>query len=370
MYKFGDEVDGLKDVYDFGGAGHNDEAPPNRTDSPESPSRLEDIKVHSDEGEEDQTADNQVDFGGRESILETAPHPSVFGPDYQPNLGNGASSNFSSSDDAANKDKRKGDHKKFVAKEVLGLNKKSTSGMTPEEKKQALLEERWMKAMREERRLNELEAQVSYRIERTTEANLIPNFPPRFLCIKPIVHHDLAVVPEVRRGFVRLAYMNWFATCILLIVNMCVAIGVVFAPYREGAEKKFKPAQNTALAIVYLIGIPLGFIMWYWQVYGACSTGRHTKHLLSLCGLIVAFAFSVFMFAGPIDCGACGIALASDISKTKPKGVVVPVVVVLVLWAAEAGFLCYCIVRQWKYYRLDVNAQQEARRHMQNIIGV
>lgn len=261
--------------------------------------------------------------------------------------------------------------KTHIVKEVLGMNKKSTKGMTDAEKEQVELAQRWKNALEEEKRLNDLEQHVVAGEQATARVVEQPNFPPKFLCLKPLVYHNIAALPASRQRMVTVAYYNWIAVCVLLVVNMGVSIGVGFAPFRADLVEpvEFNKGLNTVLAIVYLIGIPLSFIFWYWRVYTACSTGRPGEHIVALFGLIVAFAWALFAFAGPVSYGVSGIALAVHIGKTRARGVVAPVAVVLVMWLCEAGLVGYLIVMQFLYYRRDLNARRLARRRAAPVLG-
>ncbi|RNE97765.1 secretory carrier membrane protein 3 [Trypanosoma conorhini] len=359
-------------MYNFGDTSQHDTGRPNETSLAENLDHLGGARdfLHNIE-DEMRPHERQGVNTGTTATAHGLPHASAFAPEFSPqsNLDDPRESSTTATASGGRKEKHKDNSKIQIAKEVLGLNKKDTSGMSPEEKERVLLEERWKRAMAEENRLNVLEERVKSREQETAAADLLPNFPPKILCIKPLVHHDLQRVPEIRRKFVRLNFINWIVTCVLLLLNMIVAIAVVAAPYKKDAKKIFKPAQNSVLAIVYLLGAPLSFIVWYWQIYSACSTGRQTKHILSLCGLIIALAFVIFMVVGRSNYAACGVDLTLDISETKNKLLVVPVIIVLGCWVTEGVWLCYCIVRQWMYYRLDANAQEEVRRQMHNVIG-
>ncbi|RNF10056.1 secretory carrier membrane protein 3 [Trypanosoma rangeli] len=373
MYNFGKEVNDLKNTYNFGGTTQHNTERLNESSLSERRHRSMEVggQPHNNE-DETKPYEQQYPHTGATLTAHALSHSSVFPSDLP------SRSVFSDPQETSTlgvstehrKEKKEESTTVQIAKEVLGLNKTNTSGMSFEEKERVLLQERWRRAMAEENRLKALEERVIIHERETASAGLTPNFPPKFLCIKPIVHHDIERVPEARRNFVRLNYINWIATCVMLLLNTIVAIAVVSAPYKKGAEKKFKLAQNIVLAVVYLIGAPLSFILWYWPVYSACSTGSTTKHLTSLCGLIVALAFTIFIVVGQTNYAACGVDFAIDISETKHKLFVVPVTIVLVLWIAEGVWLCYCIAKQWVYYRLDVNAQQEVRHQMHSVIGV
>lgn len=259
-----------------------------------------------------------------------------------------------------------------IVKEVTGRSNTNTNGMTVDGKEHALLVERWKNAMAEEERLNILQRQVEYQLKATEGANLEANFPPKFLCIKPLVNHTIGMVPEPRRKYVKFNYVIWMVNCVLLVANASVAITVAFSPYENEFEgpKASNKAQATALSIAYLLGVPLSFFVWHWPIYKACITGLATRHLVSLCGLLVALAFAIFMLVGLPDTGACGAILAMEVYEGKSNYLLIPLGVVISLWCFETAYFFYCMVVQWKFYRLDIMAQREARSHIDNVIGV
>ncbi|GET89161.1 hypothetical protein, conserved [Leishmania tarentolae] len=258
-----------------------------------------------------------------------------------------------------------------VLKEVFGVNRKSTKGMTEEEKKVVNLEQRWQNALLEEQRLNSLEQRISRDEAATVELRHAPNFPPKFLCIHPLVYHSISAVPEHRQLFVKMAFWDWVAVCILLLANCAIAIGVTSAPVRANVIVKddVNKALNGVLAIVQLSGIPLSFLIWYWRIYRGCSTGSPAQHILAFCGLLVSLAHAIFAFAGPQNYGLCGIALAKWIQATRQSGVVAPVAIMTVLWAAQAIFTCFMIIKMFNFYRKDLAARRAARRYGMNVVG-
>ncbi|CAJ1989395.1 SCAMP family [Leishmania donovani] len=258
-----------------------------------------------------------------------------------------------------------------VLKEVFGVNRKSTKGMTEEQKKTVNLEQRWQNALLEEQRLNDLEQRISREEAVTAELGQTPNFPRKFLCIHPLVYHSFSTVPEHRQLFVKMAFWDWVAVCILLVANCGIAIGVSSAPVRSKVvvHADINKVQNGVLAIVHLTGIPLSFLIWYWRIYQGCSTGRPPQHILALSGLFVALAHAIFALAGPKNYGLCGIALAKWIQATRESGVVAPVAIMAVLWAAQAVFTGFMIFRVFVFYRRDLAARRAARRYGMNVVG-
>ncbi|KAG5502801.1 hypothetical protein JKF63_04569 [Porcisia hertigi] len=261
--------------------------------------------------------------------------------------------------------------KSHVLKEVLGMNRTDTKGMTEEQKKAASLEQRWKNALLEEQRLKELEQHISRQEVFTAESQQAPNFPRKFLCISPLVYHSMSMVPEHRQLFVKMAFCDWVALCVLLVLNCAIAIGINFAPVRSNVivVRDIHRVHNGVLAVVYLIGIPLSFVTWYWRIYKACSTGRPAQHILALCGLLISLAQAIFAFIGPHSYGVCGIAFANWIDRTRATGVVAPVAIMAGLWGAQAIFTCFMLVKVFIYYRKDLAARRAARRHRVNVTG-
>ncbi|KAG8343733.1 hypothetical protein TRVL_05431 [Trypanosoma vivax] len=258
---------------------------------------------------------------------------------------------------------------KNIINGAIDFMKANTSKKVPEGNERAMLEQRWLLAQAEEKRLDALEARLTQDENSTERLRLAPNF-PNFLCIKPMVYYNLESVPEQRRRHTKLNFYSWIFSSALHAVNSVVAIIVVFMPDVGKSEVKFDPAMTTILAIIYLLGIPAGFVMYHWPVYKACCSGRSTMHLLSLCGLLLAALFCSFMFIGPVDYAACGILFAIATAKTKSQYLLIPICLVAFMWAFQVACLSYTLWKQWILYRLDVRAQQVVRRQMENIIGV
>ncbi|KAG5477463.1 hypothetical protein CUR178_05167 [Leishmania enriettii] len=361
MFQGSSETQELRALYYFGemGSANNHR---NGVPSGQNPPQGSD-----DDNSEHESADNNADYSPREgqSYDEVPATPGAFASGVDANVAVTANGGR-----APNAPKKKGS-KKGVLKVVLGSNKKSTKGMTEQEKRAARLEQRWQNALLEEQRLNDLEQRVSREEAATREIGEAPNFPRKFLCIHPLVYHSISAVPEHRQLFVKMAFWDWVAVCILLVANCGIAIGVSDAPIRSkvAAKRDINKVVNGALAVVHLFGIPLGFLIWYWRIYQGCSTGRPPQHVLALCGLLIALAQAIFALVGPLNYGVCGIILAKWIQETRAAGVVAPVAVLAALWAAQAVFTCFMFVKQFIFYRKDLAARRAARRHGMNVVG-
>ncbi|KAL7701709.1 SCAMP family [Lotmaria passim] len=279
------------------------------------------------------------------------------------NMGSNTGASFVAADE---KRHHKEGEKKNILKKALGMDKKSTKGMTDEEKKAFQLQERWKNAMLEEQRLNELETRVAQQETLTGELGQAPNFPPKFLCIRPLVFHKIAAVPQARRLFVTMAFWDWVAVCIILVANCPITIACNYAPWLPKWDKDrsddIKHGLNLVLACVYLVGIPLSFFIWYWPIYQGNFKQYPNQHVLAMSGLIIALAQAIFAFVGPCSYGFCGVLSSKWVGKTRKSGVVAPMAIVTALWGAQAIFTCYMIVQEFIYYRKDLAVRRALRR--------
>lgn len=310
-----------------------------------------------------------VSYSPREEPSNAMPtSPAAFGggnDTYVP-TGNGNAGSYAATsfDAAGEKQHHKEGSKKNVIKLVLGKDKKNTKGMSDEEKKAAKLQERWKNAMLEEQRLNELDKRVSQEETATTDLGVAPNFPPKILCIRPLVYHKINAVSEDRRLFVTMAFWDWVAVCIILVANCPITIACNYTPSRHDVtiKRDINKGLNIVLACVYLVGIPLGFLIWYWPIYQSNYKRRPNLHVVALCGLIIALAQAIFAFVGPESYGFCGILSSKWIGRTRESGVVAPMAIVTALWGAQAIFTIYMICQVFIFYRRDLAARRAQRR--------
>ncbi|KPA79483.1 hypothetical protein ABB37_05315 [Leptomonas pyrrhocoris] len=310
-------------------------------------------------------------FSPREENIHGMPtSPGAFGnandtyvPTGNGNVGSHATVSF---DAAGEKQHHKDGSKKNVIKKMLGTDKKSTKGMTDEEKKAYQIQERWKNAVLEEQRLNELEGRVAQEETMTGIIGQAPNFPPKILCIRPLVYHKISDVSPERRRFVTMAFWDWVAVCIVLVANCPITIACNYVPYKSSIDKSrtrdINKGLNIVLACIYLVGIPLSFLIWYWPIYQSNYKLRPTQHVLALSGLIVALAQTIFAFVGPYSYGFCGILSSKWVGETREKGVVAPMAIVTALWGVQAVFTCYMICQVFIYYRRDLAARRAQRR--------
>ena len=186
------------------------------------------------------------------------------------------------------------------------------------------------------RRKDELarrEEEVSLALQRT-----MPNFPPKFLCIRPLVYHSIiSEVPSDRVRYVRIAYVTYYLTVLTLIYNLvCAVVGFV-ATDSGGSSHEWGAHLGTS--VVYLLGIPGAFVVWYFPIYTAASTGD--GYGVAFIGTGVGFVFSVFALVGVMSYGGCGV-LYTLAALTSREGSTpwIMALVCTVLWGIQVLFFC------------------------------
>lgn len=231
------------------------------------------------------------------------------------------------------------------------------------------VQQRWQRCIREEEALRQLAAEVERKERQANMAirQMTPNFPPRFLCISPIVFHDIvADVPASRQGFVKLAFGLWWATVATIVINFALCLVVLLLPSLDSESAKGSDSsllsRHVGLAAAYITGVPVSFLVWYWQLYKAVCLHSSVTYVAAFIGLFIGFAWAVFMAIGIVGLGGCGAALASFAISEKGTGAAVPVIVSCVLWGLEAIIFIVLAVRLKKYYNEDGASLEEAQR--------
>lgn len=194
------------------------------------------------------------------------------------------------------------------------------------------------------RRKDELakrEHEVALALQRT-----MANFPPKFLCIRPLVYHSIvSEVPADRVRYVRIAYAMFFVTAVTLVYNViCAAVGLG-ATDSGGSDHGW--AAHLGCSIVGLLGVPGAFVVWYFPMYTAASTGD--SYGVAFIGCCVGFVFSLWSFIGVVSYGGCGILYTMTVfvsrEGTAPWAMSLACTV---LWGVQvAFFLGAFLVMRW-----------------------
>ena len=223
-------------------------------------------------------------------------------------------------------------------------------------------EARWRNVVLEEERLKSLEdavtkkeKQLSLILSRTT-----PNFPPRFLCIKPLVHHVIEQdIPEPRQRFVRLSYMNWFFTIFLLFFNFMLALALKFV---QTTSPDPNEGSQIGLAFLYFfLGSILSFVFWHWRIYLSCANGTSGTYVTAFIGILLAMLFNAFMAIGIVGYGGCGVFYLWYVQAQKGQNAAIPVGICLAFWVIQGVVFLGCGIRLRTYFKEDKASLSAAR---------
>lgn len=195
-----------------------------------------------------------------------------------------------------------------------------------------------------------------------------PNWPRKFCCIEPMVHHDiLSDIPPERQSYVRKGYINYYFTCFLLVANFALSLTMLVLKNKKdetGATKKTDDdgaIQHLGISVLFLTGIIFSFILWYWPVYKACGTGSSGQYIMGFVGLSVALFFDVFAAIGPVGYGGTGIVWAMQVNKDKGDKAFIPAIIMAVLWILQGVVFAWMIWRLYRYYQEDKASLAKAK---------
>lgn len=185
-------------------------------------------------------------------------------------------------------------------------------------------------------------------------ANVLPNFPPKFLCIRPIVRHDIMgdVSPD-RQPFARFSYATYLSLCALIIVN--IVVGLIGFATPNKADVDSKPwGTHFGITFLFLLGIPGAFMVWYFPLYTAITQGDSGKYTLSLFGLFLALCFDVYCAVGIFGFGGCGWLYVVGAQSDK-KTIVTTVASIISgsLWSVHALLYFYLWSKMRQFSSID-----------------
>lgn len=234
-------------------------------------------------------------------------------------------------------------------------------------------EARYQKALEQEGKLKEFALEVERREKQVSllRSKSEPNWPRKFCCIEPMVHHSiLGDIPVERQAFVKKCYVNYYVTIFLLVFNCALALAMQVVPNVTDPTTNQPKKSNSLLlqhfivSVVFLLGIVFAFIVWYWPTYKALATGVSSQYLASFVGLLIAFFFDLLCLLGPIGYGGCGLMYALEIQQTKSSNAFIPVLIIALLWIFQALFFLYMAWRVRRHYRQDKASLAKAKAEM------
>ena len=213
------------------------------------------------------------------------------------------------------------------------------------------------------RRKDELarrEQEVSVALQRT-----LPNFPPKFLCMRPLVYHSIvSEVPSDRVRYVRVAYGTFYLTLLTLVYNLVCSI----AGFVAAGDDDHEWGAHLGASVVYLLGIPGAFVVWYFPIYTAASTGD--GYGVAFIGGAVGFVFSLFTFVGVPTYGGCGVLYTLALLTSKDGSTAwLMSLVCAILWGVQVlFFLGVFVVLRW-IRKEDALREREATAAVARTLG-
>lgn len=212
--------------------------------------------------------------------------------------------------------------------------------------------------LQKERHVEILRHELHVRNQRADAAltAVLPNFPPKFLCIRPLVRHDIMgdIVPE-RQRFAKVCYGSYIFLCVNILLNILAAL-IGFASPQKPSAQDSKDVWGThfGVSFLYLLGIPGAFMLWYFPLYTGLAKGNSGKYTLASFGVFLAFCLSVFMAVGIFGFGGCGFlfVVAAQTDKNNVATTIVGVIIA-VAWSAHAVLFLYIWPKLRKFSAID-----------------
>ncbi|RNF11458.1 putative membrane-trafficking protein [Trypanosoma rangeli] len=164
-----------------------------------------------------------------------------------------------------------------------------------------------------------------------------PNFPPKFLCIKPQIYHNIKEqVPVPLQRFMYILCGLYMSLIAMIVYNIVCA----FVNFLLGGS-----STHFALSFVYLLGIPGAFFLWYYNAYCATTDNSQPRRLLAYLGLFFGLTFDVWMAVGAYGFGGCGWIITFEITSRVPAFIMC--LISSILWSLHGTFLFVMLLRFW-----------------------
>ncbi|KAJ9462163.1 secretory carrier membrane protein 3 [Diplonema papillatum] len=216
----------------------------------------------------------------------------------------------------------------------------------------------WERLRMMETELNKREKTLRQReMEVGRLGNRPANFPKHCYCIKPQVYHDISAdMTPPRQPFMRALYINFYITCLLLVLQTATALVALVADGADDVSGDDPPyAEHFGVSILYLIGIVFAFPLWYWPVYQALSSRNSNRYTAGFIGLGIATLFNAVMVLGIVGHGGAGVLFTMSVLDRKDSAFLdVLGVICLLGWALQLLFFIFSFYRYRTFYREDL----------------
>jgi len=225
----------------------------------------------------------------------------------------------------------------------MATTSSTTIDMDDYERRLADLEARERAVAERERRLEQDERQANQKMEAASQAMAkaasvdkpAPNWPP---CLpKKIAYINFKEeIPDILRTRVRMAYIHFLATFVLLIYNIVCAISTLIAVEASAIG-------DLILSCVYLPFLSGLFFIVFRRLYKACKSGSSLSYFLFFIGFTIEIIIGIIAVVGPKQGGFMGIiwTVAAFKKDEGNNAVGIMCLVNSILWLASVGFMIY-----------------------------
>jgi len=177
------------------------------------------------------------------------------------------------------------------------------------------MESKMKELLKKEKELNDRERNLEEREARLGIRTLPDNWPCKCFAL---YHHDINLIHEDFRPFIRKLYVVWIATFFCLTYN-CI-IQIVF--WLNGSMN----LQQIFWSIIYAIcGVPISFRLWYYTHYRSFLEQKKPSTLRFYFGFGIHLVFFGFCACGFSKLGALGVL---QITSTNESGIYFILVVI------------------------------------------
>ncbi|CCW68968.1 unnamed protein product [Phytomonas sp. Hart1] len=175
-----------------------------------------------------------------------------------------------------------------------------------------------------------------------------PNFPPECCCIKPLIYHNIKLQIPVPYQRFMYTICGLYISLIGLILYNIVASTVVLI--YGGSMMHF------GLSWVYLVGLPGGWVVWYYNTYLVFTEASSVRRIAAIVGLLVGAVYDAWMAIGLTGFGGCGwVITIFSIHSTIPF---IFLLVSAILWTLHAVTF---FIMFFRFIKISSNIEQDRR---------
>lgn len=213
-------------------------------------------------------------------------------------------------------------------------------------KREQNIEAREQELSMKEKELRDLEA----RLKATGQLVAPKNWPP---CC-PILRHDIAGdIPGELQNSVKLVYVSYVGEAFCFAWTVLSTTAALFGA-SEDAHDDHKILQAWLLSIIYMVvGIPMGFLLWYMRLYNAAQKDRALTYFFFFIFYSVHILWCVWAFLSPpvgVQWSLTGLmSMAEAFNENSVLGIFY--LIGVICWALEGLLSLYCLQVAYRTFR-------------------